>query len=180
MKAFGCSLIVCLLLSASAFAENRDFTLFGGVQNPGKLTLSGVPSAGGSGVTQIITDPARVGVFGARFGGGRVLGSETTLAYVPNFLDGNSRAVIMNSGLRLQIPSPLIRPYATAGLGTFFTWGSGVSDIGTKFAIVYGGGVKVMPGKAGVVFDIRGYTLPGVYDQTLNATEVSLGVVFGF
>jgi hypothetical protein len=180
MKTLGCSLIAILVLSAPAFAQDRDLTLFGGIQLPGRVTLSNAPSTGQSGVTQIINDPANVGVFGVRFGTGGVLGNESTFAYAPNFLDSNSKAVILNSNLRIQVPTPVIKPYVTAGLGTFISWGTGASDIGTRFAINYGGGVKFMPGNVGLTADIRGYTLPNVQNQNLNVAEVSLGVVFGF
>ena len=56
-----------------------------------------------------------------------------------------------------------------------------VSNIGTKFALNYGGGVKLMPaGPVGLRGDVRGYTLTGVQGHKLNAVEVSLGVVFRF
>ena len=180
MKTLGRYFLLLCLLSAPAYAQERDFTLFGGVQMPGKITLGTAGSVGQSGAQQIITDPANVGVFGVRFGGGEVFGHEQTFAYAPNFLDSNSKALILNSNLRLQAPFPVLKPYATAGLGTVISWGSGAGDIGSKFAINYGGGIKIMPGSAGIRADIRGYTLPGVSGQTLNITEVSLGVIFGF
>ena len=68
--------------------------------------------------------------------------------------------------------------------------------IGTKFAINYGGGVKILPaGPVGVNFNIRGYTLPSVgfnirdsiTQQTIKTTnqsvsffEFGFGVVFKF
>ncbi len=75
-----------------------------------------------------------------------------------------------------------------------------IGDIGNKFAINYGGGVKVFPaGPVGVRFDIRGYTLPSVkftlpltsvppgigavvqtQSQSVNFIEFGLGVVFKF
>jgi hypothetical protein len=180
MKTLGRYFLFLCLLSAPAYAQDRDLTLFGGVQMPGKITLDNAASTGQTGAQQIITDPANVGVFGLRIGGGRVLGHEQTFAYAPNFLDSNSKALILNSNLRLQAPLPIFKPYATAGLGTVISWGTGVSDIGSKFAINYGGGFKVMPGSIGLRADVRGYTIPGVEDQTLNIAEVSLGVIFGF
>ena len=76
---------------------------------------------------------------------------------------------------------------------------SDLADIGTKFAINYGGGVKVLPkGPVGVQFDIRGYTLPSVSfslpvagvpiagqtiktsNQSLNFFQYGFGVVFNF
>ena len=176
MKTLGRYFFVFCLLSAPAFAQNRDVTLFGGVQMPGKITLS----SGQAGAEQIITDPSNIGVFGLRYGGGAVIGHEETIAYTPNFLNGNSNALFLNSNLRLQMPFPVVKPYVTAGLGTVLTWGSGPSDIGAKFAINYGGGVKIMGGGVGLRLDARGYAIPGVFDQTVNFAEVSLGVTFAF
>lgn len=180
MKSLGRFLFVFALMSLPVFAQTSDITLFGGVHHPGKITLNNAASTGTSGASQIITDPADVGVFGARFGHGGLLGHESTIAYVPNFLDSDSKAVILNSNLRIQAPTPVIKPYGTAGLGTILSWGSGPGDLGGKFAINYGGGVKVMAGAVGLRADVRGYTVPSVQDQTLNIVEVSLGVVFGF
>ena len=72
-----------------------------------------------------------------------------------------------------------------------------LGKIGTKFAMNYGGGVKVFPaGPIGVRFDIRGYLIPSVkfnlplptsptatvqsQSQTLNMLEVGVGIVFAF
>lgn len=175
MKSIGCFLLLFLALSAPAVAA--DFTLFGGVQHPGKISLSDSASS----VASQLKNPIDVGVFGIRAGHGRVWGGEHTLAYAPNFLDTNSKAIIYSSNVRIQVPTPVIRPYATAGLGWVLSSGKGVSDIGTKFAVNYGGGVKVtFLGPIGGRIDVRGYTIPSVQSQTLNLVEVSLGVFFGF
>jgi hypothetical protein len=71
-----------------------------------------------------------------------------------------------------------------------------LGDIGSKFAINYGGGVKILPaGPVGVRFDIRGYTVPSVkfnlsgslptqtvqsQSQSLSFIEYGFGVVFKF
>jgi opacity protein-like surface antigen len=61
------------------------------------------------------------------------------------------------------------------------SWGTGVSDIGSKFAFNYGGGVKIRPaGPIGVRFDARGYSVFGVQSQTLKLGEVSVGLLFSF
>jgi hypothetical protein len=73
-----------------------------------------------------------------------------------------------------------VKPYVTAGLGSIFSWGSGPSDIGSKFAVNYGGGVKVMAGPVGLNLGVRGYAVPRVQSQTLYITETSLGINFGF
>ena len=60
-----------------------------------------------------------------------------------------------------------------------------MTDIGNKFALNYGGGVKVFPsGPIGGRIDLRGYTIPKIEDprrnQTLNIVELSVGLVFSF
>jgi hypothetical protein len=66
-------------------------------------------------------------------------------------------------------------------MGTVISWGSGPSDIGNKFAVNYGGGIKILPaGPVGIRIDGRGYTVFSVQNQTLNIGEVSVGVLFAF
>jgi hypothetical protein len=180
MKTLGFLITALLLFSVPAFSEGNDLTIFAGAQFPGKITLSNAASSGTSGATQVITDPKNAGEFGVRFGHGKVFGGEHTLAYAPHFLDSNSKAIIYNSNFRIQAPLPVIRPYATVGMGTIISWGSGVSDIGNKFAVNYGGGIKIMPSKIGINVGVRGYALPRVQSQTLYITEASVGVNFGF
>jgi hypothetical protein len=177
MKNLGRFLVVFTLLCIPAVAQDKDLTLFGGVHFPGKITLENA----NTGVSQILDDPANLGVFGLRFGRAKVFGHEETFAYVPNFLDSDSKAVILNSNLLVQAPFPVLKPYATAGLGSVISWGSGIADLGTKFAVNYGGGVKVRPaGPVGVRLDARGYSIFGVQSQTLRIYEVSVGVLFSF
>jgi len=178
MKTAGLFAIVFLMLSASAFAT--DLTLFGGSQDAGVVTLNSVPDAGGT-ITQIVHNPLRSGTFGIRIGSGRVVGHEETFSFTRHFIDSKSKAFIMNSNLTVNIPLPVVKPYVTAGLGTFLVSGSGLSDIGSKFAYNYGGGVKVLPaGPIGVHGDVRGYSLVDVNGDTLNIVEVSIGVLFHF
>jgi hypothetical protein len=175
MKIFGCFLLMLLIFSTTLSAA--DFTLFGGALVPGKINLR--DSA--SGIANQLRNPINVGVFGFRAGHGGVWGGEHTLAYAPNFLDSNSKALIYNSNIRITAPTPVVRPYATAGLGWVLTSGEGITDIGNKFAVNYGGGLKVsFGGPIGGRVDVRGYTIPSVQDQNLNLLEVSLGVFFGF
>jgi opacity protein-like surface antigen len=167
-----------VMMSISAYAT--DLTLFGGAQDPGEVTLHSAPDALGT-VSQIVRNPLSAGTFGIRFGSGNVIGHEGTLAYTPNFIDSNSSAFIMNSNLMVVLPFPIVKPYVTAGIGTFIVSGSGISDIGTKFAYNYGGGVKLQPsGPLGLRADLRGYTLTSVNGKSMNAVEVSLGVLFHF
>ena len=191
-----------ILAALPAYAAG-DLTLFGAAQHEGKLTLQSAQS------TITTTDnfnPGTFGSFGIRFSHGKILGGEHTFQYAPNFLSGDSKAIIYHSDLMVQAPLPLIRPYATAGLGLIATWGEtssglpAISKIGTRFAMNYGGGVKVFPaGPVGVRADIRGFVVPGAtfnipiplpaglgvttvqsQSHTLNLLEVSLGVVFKF
>src|SRR4051812_20195295 len=128
MKILGCFLVLtCILTAVPAYAN--DVTLFGGVQHQGKLTLqSAIPSA-----TGVTFNPNNFGVFGFRFSHGKVIGGEHTLAYAPNFISSQSKAVIYNSDLLIQAPVSGVIPYATAGIGAVFTSGGGISDIGSKF-----------------------------------------------
>jgi hypothetical protein len=199
MKNLRCFLVLTCVLAAVPAYAGSDLTLFGAVQRQGKLN---VQSASATALSISNFTPGDFGTFGLRFSQGKVFGSEHTLAYAPHFIDGNTKAIIYNSDIMLQAPLPKVKPYLTAGLGSIFTWGTDSSGqpsfgkIGTKLAINYGGGIKVLPaGPVGIRFDIRGYTLPSVtfnlpsllgsgtvqsQSQTLNMLEAGVGVVFNF
>ena len=164
-------LLVCTAIPVQA----SDVTLFGGVQRPGKLTLR---SAGAN----ISLDPRTFGTFGMRVSHGRVIGSEHTLAYSPNFISSDNSAFLYHSNFIVHIPLGIVRPYATAGLGTMYIRSDALEAItGGKFAVNYGGGVKLaLAGTVGAQIDARGYTLPSVLDESLHVLEVSVGVVFIF
>lgn len=166
--------LLCLFAAVPIHAN--DLTLFGGTQNPGSLTLRSATGA------IVAARPATFGTFGVRFAHGRVVGSETTLAYSPNFISSQHRAIILNSNLMVQAPLPVVRPYATAGLGTVYVRGSGLQAVtGAKFALNYGGGAKVkLVGPLGAQLDARGYTIYSMDTQTLHVLEVSVGLVFSF
>jgi hypothetical protein len=177
MKTVKCLLflpLLCLFVAAPSHAN--DLTLFGGTQNPGSLTLRSVSGA------IVAARPRTFGTFGIRFSHGRVVGSETTFAYSPNFVSSQHSAIIINSNLMVQAPLPVVRPYATAGLGTFYVRGSGLQAVtGAKFAVNYGGGAKVkLAGPLGAQLDARGYTIFSMNAQTLHVLEVSVGLVFSF
>jgi hypothetical protein len=164
-------LLVGICTQASLAA---DITLFTGVQNPGKLTIDNV-----------VRDTKLGGVFGGRFSGGQVIGFEQTLAYSPNFLESGLHAFNAQSNLHVGIPAGRVVPYATAGVGFMTTFGDSFldfGDIGTKFTVNYGGGIKLrkLAGPLGVRFDVRGYSVPGVFSQTLNFVEGSAGLLFSF
>ena len=123
----------------------------------------------------------------AGLGHGKLIGGEHTFAYAPNFIQSQTKAVIYNSNLRIQAPTPKVQPYVTAGVGGIFTSGDNLRDFGNKFAVNYGGGIKILPaGPVGIGIDVRGYSIPDIktqtltVGQTLNVIEVSVGVVFGF
>jgi opacity protein-like surface antigen len=178
MKTIGRFVLVFIMLSIPAYAA--DLTLFSGIQHEGKVSLD-TPGSSGGAATQILKNPFNSGAFGIRVSSGGFWGHEETLAYTPNFIDSKSRAFILNSDVLITLPLPVVKPYATAGFGTVVVSGSGISDIGTKLAFNYGGGVKVMAaGPVGVRGDVRGYTLVGVQGHKMNAVEVSLGLVFHF
>lgn len=168
--------VLFLLLSGICSRESlaADITLFTGVQNPGKLTIDNV-----------IRDTDLGGVFGARFSGGQVIGFEQTLAYSPKFLESGLHAFNTQSNLVIGIPANRVVPYATAGIGLITTFGDSLldfGDIGTKFTVNYGGGLKLrnLAGPLGVRFDVRGYSVPGVFSQTLNFVEGSVGLLVSF
>ena len=176
MKKFCCFLPLAFLF-APVKGFTSDLTIFGGLQRQGKITLR-------QGVSNVPTlfDSTNFGLVGMRAGiGKKMLGTETTFGYTSNFIDSRMKAVILSQNLMLQVPTPAVRPYATVGIGPVITKGTGITDIGTKFAVNYGGGVKVtLAGPVGARVDIRNYTLPSVQNQTLNIFEVSLGIVFFF
>ncbi len=200
MKSFRSFLVViCILTAVPAFADG-DATLFGAAQHQGKLTVQSAQSTASSFSN---FNPGTFGAFGLRFSNGKVIGSEHTIAFAPNFLTADSKAIIYNSDLLLQAPLPKIKPYVTAGLGTVYSWGTdsagrpALGKLGVKFAMNYGGGIKIFPaGPVGIRFDIRGYAIPDVHfnlpsltnptqtvqsqSQTLNMLEAGIGVVFKF
>jgi hypothetical protein len=169
-------LLPLLCLFAAIPIHANDLTLFGGTQNPGSLTLRSATGA------IVAARPATFGTFGIRFAHGRVVGSETTFAYSPNFISSQHRAIILNSNLMVQAPLPVVRPYATAGLGTVYIRGSGLQAVtGAKFALNYGGGAKVkLVGPLGAQLDARGYTIYSIDAQKAHVLEVSVGLVFSF
>jgi hypothetical protein len=180
MTNFRYFLLFLLALTAAPIYAG-DFTIYGGMQHPGKLTLRSVVDSS----TTIPLNPRNFGTFGIRISQGRVFGSEHTLAYSPNFISSDNNAIIYNSNLMIQAPLSIVRPYVTAGLGTVYIRGETISALeairGAKFAINYGGGVKVkLAGPLGAQFDARGYSLTSVQSERLDVLEVSVGVVFSF
>jgi opacity protein-like surface antigen len=200
MKNVGCFLaFLCIAAAIPAYADT-DLTLFGAAQHQGSLT---VKTATAAATTVSTFDPGTFGVFGMRVGHGRIFGGEHTIGYSPRFLEGDTRAVIYSSNILLQAPLPKVKPYGTAGMGFIFSWGTdenglpSFAKIGNKFALNYGGGVKVLPaGPVGIRFDLRGYLIPGAkfnvpglsnplttvqsQSQDLNIFEAGVGLIFSF
>ena len=200
MKNLRCFLVFTFIVAAIPAHADSDVTLFGAAQHQGKLTLQ---SASQTASTTSNFNPKTFGTFGIRFGHGKVFGGEHTIAYAPNFLEANTKAIIYNSDVLIQAPLPKAKPYVTAGMGSIFSFGTddsgrpSIGKIGSKFAINYGGGVKVLPaGPVGLRFDIRGYLIPSVkfnlpsitnpaqtvqtQSQTLNMLEAGFGIIFAF
>lgn len=151
-----------------------DVTFYSGIQNPGKLTVGNV-----------VQDTSTGGVFGVRFFGGRVLGFEQTLSFSRKFLESNRNAFNTQSNLVVGIPLDRVTPYATAGVGFITTYGESIhsfSDIGTKFTVNYGGGLKFahLAGPLGLRVDVRGYSVPKVFNQTLNFVEGTIGLLLSW
>jgi len=182
MKHFRCFLLVSAVLFSAVSAAAQDATLFGGFHHPGAITLT--PAAGGVGdaAGTLLNDPKDFGVFGVRlYRSAAPVGIEHTLAYAPNFLDSDAYALIYNTNLRVELPAPVFRPYATAGLGLVRAGGDGPAALGTKFAFNYGGGLKltVLP-RVGIRLDVRGYSIRSVQNQSPKVLESSVGIFFNF
>jgi len=177
-----------LALSAQSYAQNFHFSVFGGWNKPGKVTVTNVQSG--------LNGNGMVGVrFEADFA--RILGWENTFAYSPDFgqpeiltTTGDSRALIYSSNLVLNAPIGHLSPYATVGVGLVTSKRAlsrpsqvlNFEEFGTNLAINYGGGLKLtrLAGPVGLRFDVRGYTLPDVFSQKMNILEVSGGIMFSF
>lgn len=165
-----------ILVFAVDPAQAGDLTVFGGFQNPGDITLTGLGSTSGQ-----ITHPGDFGVFGVRLNASPgFMGVESTVGYSPRFLDDDAYSVLANSNFIIGVPATTIRPYATAGLGIVYAGGNGPASFGLRFAFNYGGGVKVSAGMLGVRIDIRGYSIPGLQSQTLGIFETSVGLLVSF
>jgi hypothetical protein len=163
-----------LSMSLSPQLLGGDLTLYTGFQNPGKLTLDNVARE-----TQVGS------VIGLRISTGRILGFEQTIAYSPKFLESGHKAFNAQSNLLVGLPLDHITPYGTAGVGFIVTGDKHFfdsQDIGTKFTVNYGGGLKFdrLAGPVGIRIDVRGYTIPHVFDQTLNFIEGTVGVILSW
>ena len=171
--------LFALLLLAPA-ARSQELTAYAGALLPGTVKIDEIP-------TLLDKSP----VFGVRFDTGfaAVLRLEHTIAFSNDLLypsvradAGNARGLLLNSNLLVNIPVGRIVPYATAGLGLVSQWGADNLPIGTKFAINYGGGLKLrkLAGPLGFRIDARGYTAVKVFSRAFNMFEISGGLLFSF
>ena len=165
-------LLLCMAMPAHA----GDLTLFGAIQREGKLTLQSTSGAFAS------LSPRNFGTFGVRLSEGRIIGSEHTLSYSPNFISSQSHALFYHSNFVVQAPLPVVHPYGTVGLGVVFIGGNVSQAIhGAKFALNYGGGLKFkLAGPLGAQIGARGYRIFGLQGQSMNVLEVSVGAVVFF
>ena len=182
MRYFPGFLIVALFGFAGSL-KAQDFTVFGGFQHPGALTLSSGVGGARSAAGKAREDPKDFGVFGVRlYHSGVPLGLEHTIAYSPNFIDSDGSAFLYSTNLRVELPGgPSLRPYVTAGVGFFRAGGGGPSSFGTKFSFNYGGGLKAaLIEPVGIRFDVRLRSIRGVEGKPLNVLEPSVGILVGF
>ena len=170
--------------ASSAFSA--DATFYFGFQKPGDLTLKQVPDIIIEGV-QVGTDWG--GVLGGRFSTSGVVAFEQSLGYSPSFLDSQTGAFNMQSNLVVNLPLSKFVPYGTVGLGFISTWGDSQKNLGTKFTMNYGGGVKLRKilGPLGLRFDLRGYTAfnalegsPIFENQRVNFIEGTVNLFISF
>ncbi len=160
-------------------APSRAAELFiyvGGVQ-PGKISYRNVK-------TSLDGSP----VYGFRIGTSIVssFGMEHTLGFSSDFLfpkNGaeiqDTKGFVYNSNLILSLPLGRLKPYLTAGAGLIHQYGDSEAPVGTKFALNYGGGLKLprVFGPLGFRIDMRGYSA-GFASDRLNLFEISGGPMF--
>jgi hypothetical protein len=163
-------------------ANAQEVSLYAGYLNPGKLDLSAVQSG---------LSFRGTGIYGARFEFDfhRILGIEQDIAFSPRLFNSSLfpdetgvKGFLYSSNLVLNVPLQRFVPYLTAGVGLLKPFGTGFMPFDVKFAGNYGGGVKFerLIGPMGLRFDVRGYSVPGVLDSTLNIFEASGGLIFSF
>jgi hypothetical protein len=189
MKLF--SILFCgfiVFLTASSLRAG-DFILYGGLPKPGKISFSSATT-----IPEDLLKGQYGSTYGIRFSKGRGIGYEQNISYSPRFAKSGVKAFQLDSNLVLQ-PKGKIAPYATAGIGFIYTWGQEFSkdldllklaasafSFGKNFSVNYGAGLKLrkIAGPLGLNIDVRGYTMPGVNDGTLNFVQTSLGAVFSW
>jgi hypothetical protein len=172
---FLCAFAALTVLPANA----QDLTFYAGYVNPGGLSLANVRTG---------LQLRGSGIYGFQFATGLLgdLKLEHTIAFSPRFVrspfsfeDVDVRGFLYHSNLVLNVPIERLVPYASAGLGLVKPFGPGFQPFNTKFAMNYGGGVKLerLAGPIGLRFDVRGYAIPRVNFQTLNLFQASGGIL---
>ncbi len=172
----GVSVLAAVMLLAGP-ASAADLSLFVGGVMPGTVEVEDVE-------TSLDNSP----VYGFRFRSDFVpsFGMEHTLAFSSDYLfpsgasaGGDARGVAFNSNLILDIPVRVGRavPFLTAGVGFLRQYGDAPRPVGTRFAVNYGGGVKLprLVGPVGLRFDLRGIRA-GAVTNTLDMLELSAGL----
>jgi hypothetical protein len=188
-------------LYSSALLEATDLTIYGGFQKPGTLTRTIIFDS----AAKLIKADNFGGTIGVRLGSSKPIGFEQGFSFSSNFIESDTKAFNAHSNLIAQFPGP-ISPYATVGVGFLTNWGGSPPNplslahlpavpspqdainwiglensafkFGTRFAFNYGGGLKLrkLAGPLGLRFDMRGYSVPGVFGQTLNFFEATAGL----
>ena len=154
-----------------------DFGLFLGAVVPGSVEA-------GNGETGLDNSPG----YGFRFRSDFVpgFGMEHTLAFSSDYLypsggpsGGDTRGAAYSSNLVLDLPVRVRRavPFLSAGVGVLGQYGDGPRPVGTRFAVNYGGGVRVprVFGPLGLRLDLRGVRA-GAVTNTLDMLELSAGL----
>jgi hypothetical protein len=165
----------CALPAAAA-----DITGYIGVIKPGNLTLRGVSTA---------LDGSPVYGIRIKLDFLPYLGHEHTFGFssgylVPSNVSAftNPKGFVYNSNLILGVKVGRVVPFVTAGVGLIHQYGAPNLEVGTKFALNYGGGLKFpkLLGPLGMRFDVRGYTATGLSSGNLSMLEVTGGVLLSF
>jgi hypothetical protein len=175
---------IAAMFFCSAPLHAADFTFYVGGVMPGSV----VP--GGSTYQNLKTSLDKSPIYGLRLATNFVphFGMEHTLGFSSDYLFPKSVAAIRdakgfvyNTNLIINMPVSMksFIPYVTAGVGLIHQYGDANVPIGTKFAINYGGGVKIprLAGPLGLRFDMRGYRATGIFSSSLNMLEFSGGIL---
>lgn len=183
-------MLLIFVFSTVASLSAGDVVFYGGAQKTGKIDYSTAAD-----VPDNLLSGDFGGTLGIRFFRGRVIGFEQNISYSPKYAKPGLHAFQMDSNLVVQAPGR-IAPYVTGGIGIIRSWGqdapSDLTDLekvaafafsfGTKFALNYGGGLKLrkLAGPLGLNIDVRGYTLPGLNESNLNFIQTSAGLVISW
>jgi hypothetical protein len=187
MKTFSILLCGIFLLAITSSLEAGELILYRASLDTGRLKFSSIPE-----IPENLLDKQSGKTFGMRLSSGKKVCYEQNISYSPRFARPGVKAFQMDSNLVLQAPGRVV-PYVTAGIGFIVTWGQDLTDdlqpeelaaaafsMGRNFSLNYGGGIKLrrIAGPVGFNFDLRGYTLPGAREGSLNFRQMSFGVAF--